>query len=110
SITMPLGGTSGTFYVQGSALADYLNKQTDVFNIIPSSSGGSVENIRLVGNDEADMGIAFAGDLFNAWQGEGVYESELRNYRQLGPAQKITGWNFIVLADSGIDSVEDLKG
>lgn len=110
SITMPLGGTSGTFYIQGAALAEYLNKKTSKFRIIPTTSGGAVENIRLVGGDQAQMGMAFAGDLYNAWLGEGVYESELRNFRQLGPAQKMSGWNFIVLADSGINSVEDLVG
>lgn len=110
TITMPLGGTSGTFYIQGAALADDLNSKTDKFRIIPSTSGGSVENIRLVGSGEGDMGMAFSGDLYNAWLGEGTFENELQEYRQVGPAQQLSGWNFIVLADSGIESVEDLAG
>lgn len=109
-ISMPLGGTSGTFYTQGAGLADFLNSRTDVLRIVPSTSGGSVENIRLVGSGEAEFGMAFDGHIYGAWNGEGVFEREYREYRQIGPAQNISGWNFAVLADSGITSVEDLAG
>jgi TRAP transporter TAXI family solute receptor len=109
-ISMPLGGTSGTFYTQGAGLADFLNSRTDVLRIVPSTSGGSVENIRLVGSGEAEFGMAFEGHIYGAWNGEGVFEREYREYRQIGPAQNISGWNFAVLADSDIASVEDLVG
>lgn len=109
-ISMPLGGTSGTFYTQGAALADFLNNRTDVLRIVPSTSGGSVENIRLVGSGEAEFGMAFDGHIYGAWNGEGPFEREYKEYRQLGPAQKTSGWNYAVLADSEINSVGDLAG
>ena len=109
-ISMPLGGTSGTFYTQGAALANFINSRTDVLRIVPSTSGGSVENIRRVGSGEGEFAIAFEGHIYSAWKGEGVFDREFKEYRQLGPAQKISGWNFIVLAESDIQSLEDLKG
>lgn len=109
-ISMPLGGTSGTFYTQGAGVADFINSRTDIMRIVPSTSGGSVENIRLVGSGQAEFAIAFDGHIYAAWNGEGVFEREYREYRQLGPAQNISGWNYAVLADSGINSVEDLVG
>lgn len=108
-IGMPLGGTSGTFYVQGSALADHINSRADGIRIVPSTSGGSVENIRLVGSGQAEFGMAFEGDIFGAWTGDG-FEDAYTEYRMIGPAQQTSGWNYVVLADSGIDSVEDLVG
>ncbi|ESR25359.1 TAXI family TRAP transporter solute-binding subunit [Lutibaculum baratangense] len=108
-ISMPLGGTSGTFYTQGAALADHINGKTDKLRIVPSTSGGSVENIRLVGSGQGEIGMAFESDIYGAWAGEG-FEREYQDYRQLGPAQKISGWNFLVLASSDIRSVEDLAG
>src|SRR3546814_9111053 len=36
-ISMPLGGTSGTFYTQGAALADFMNSRTKVLRIVPRS-------------------------------------------------------------------------
>src|SRR3546814_158496 len=107
-ISMPLGGTSGTFYTQGAALADFMNSRTKVLRIVPSTSGGSVENIRLVGSGQAEFGMAFDGHIYGAWNSEGVFEREYREYRQLGPAQKSSGWNFAVPADGGVNSVEDL--
>lgn len=109
-ISMPLGGTSGTFYTQGAGIADFINSRNDLMRIVPSTSGGSVENIRLVGSGQAEFAIAFDGHIYSAWNGEGVFEREYREYRQLGPAQKTSGWNYAVLADSGIESVEDLVG
>src|SRR3546814_13679652 len=50
-ISMPLGGTSGTFYTQGAALADIMNSRTKVLRIVPSTSGGSVENISPIGRE-----------------------------------------------------------
>lgn len=108
-ISMPLGGTSGTFYSQGAALADFINSNTDDIRIVPSTSGGSVENIRLVGSGQSQFGMAFDGDIFGAWEGEG-FEQPYQDYRQIGPAQKTSGWNFIVLADSDIGTLEDLEG
>src|SRR3546814_20202966 len=52
--------------------------------------------------------MAFDGHIYGAWHSEGVFEREYREYRQLGPAQKSSGWNFAVLADGGVNSVEDL--
>lgn len=109
-VSMPLGGTSGTFYTQGAGIADFINGRTDVMRIVPSTSGGSVENIRLVGSGQAEFAIAFDGHIYGAWNGDGVFERAYQDYRQIGPAQKTSGWNYAVLADSGINSVEDLVG
>lgn len=108
-ISMPLGGTSGTFYTQGAALADYINSRTTNLRIVPSTSGGSVENIRLVGSGQGEIGMAFASDVYGAWVGDG-FERDYTDYRVIGPAQKISGWNFLVLASSDVESVTDLVG
>lgn len=110
NLTMSLGGTSGTFYIQGSALAEYINKNSKNLRIVPATSGGGVENTRKVGAGQVEIGMAYLGDLYNAWQGMEPFESELKDFRVLGPAQKTTGWNFIVLEDSGINTLEDLEG
>lgn len=110
NLTMSLGGTSGTFYIQGAALAEYINKNTKTLRIVPSISGGGVENTRKIGGGQAEIGMAFVGDLYNAWQGEEPFENELKDFRQLGPAQETTGWNFMVLESSGINTLEDLIG
>lgn len=109
NISLPLGGSSGDFFLHGSSLADFINRNTRDIRIIPSTSGGSIENIRLVGSGQAEFGMAFVGDIYNAWEGE-RFERPYTEYRQIGPAQTTLAWNFIVLERSGIDSIEDMHG
>src|SRR3546814_17954440 len=56
----------------------------------------------------SDVCSSDLGHIYGAWNSEGVFEREYREYRQLGPAQKSSGWNFAVLAGGGVNSVEDL--
>ena len=109
NISLPLGGSTGDFFVHGSTMADYINRNTSDIRIVPSTSGGSVENLRLVGSGQAEFGLAFDGDIFNAWIGE-RFERPYTEYRQLGPAQQTLAWNFLILESSGIESIQDMKG
>src|SRR3546814_18039266 len=61
-ISMPLDGPSGTFYTQDAALADFMNSRTKVLRNVPSPSGGSSGNIRLVGCGQDQIGRASCGD------------------------------------------------
>lgn len=110
NLTMTLAGTSGTFYTQGAALAEFINNNSTMIRTVPTSSGGGVENVRKIGNGQADIGLAFLSDLWNGWQGLDPFSEVYRDFRQLGPAQKHIGWNFIVLESSNINSVHDLIG
>lgn len=109
NISMPLGGPSGDFFIHGSSIADFINRNTDEIRVVPSTSGGSVENIRLVGSGSAEFALAFNGDIFNAWTGE-RFEREYKDYRVIGPAEKTLAWNFVVLGDSDIQTAQDLRG
>lgn len=108
-ISLPLGGSTGDFFVHGSTLADHINQNTSDIRVVPSTSGGSVENLRLVGSGQAEFGLAFVGDIYNAWVGD-RFERPYTEYRQLGPAQKTLAWNFVVLERSGIESVQEMRG
>ena len=109
-LTMSLAGTSGTFYIHGAGLAEFINRESRTLRAIPSPSGGSVENLRRVGRGQADLGIAYTGDMYNAWHGLQEFSEPMRTFRVLGPAQDINYWQFYALADSGIRTLDDLIG
>jgi len=109
-LTMSLAGTSGTFYIHGAGLAEFINTQSRTLRAIPSPSGGSVENLRRVGRGQAELGIAYTGDMWNAWHGLQDFDEPMRTFRVLGPAQAINYWNFYALADSNIRTAQDLIG
>lgn len=107
---LSLGGTTGTFYQLGAAVADYINTNFgDVMQLLPSTSAGGVENVRNISGGNAAFGPAFPKDVINAYTGVG-YDAPMSNLRYVGIAQKPNACAIIVLADSGINSVYDLAG
>ncbi|MBB5321692.1 TAXI family TRAP transporter solute-binding subunit [Marinobacter oulmenensis] len=104
------GSTTGAFYPIGGIIASILNDEMDGYNFTAESTGGSVENARLVGSGESDIGF-FGGDtLWNATHGTGPFEG--RPHVPLAPIGKIYGMplHFVALEGSGIETVSDLEG
>ena len=104
------GGTSGTYYPLGGAMATIINGAVEGTNITVQSTGASKENIMLVSKGEADYAIVQNDVLDYADKGIQLFEGE-----------KITGVStvasiypeivqIVVGADSGIKTVADLKG
>ena len=56
SFLMGTGSATGNYYSFGSVLAQVINKHTGS-NITVSSTGGSVENVRLLKKEENEMAL-----------------------------------------------------
>jgi len=105
--TAPAGGT---WQALGTAMLD------DVLKANPNLKGSTAPlggTANIIGVSEKKLNVAFSlsATLGDAWEGRGVFKEkgELRNFRVLAvlfpePTQ------IAVYEDSGIDSVEDLKG
>jgi TRAP transporter TAXI family solute receptor len=57
NLILATGGTSGTYYPFGGAMAQIWNTNIDGMNVTAQSTGASKENIRLVGKGEAELAI-----------------------------------------------------
>ena len=57
NLILATGGTSGTYYPFGGAMAQIWNKSIEKMNVTAQATGASKENIRLVGKGEADLAI-----------------------------------------------------
>ncbi|MBI9077881.1 MAG: TAXI family TRAP transporter solute-binding subunit [Desulfatibacillum sp.] len=106
------GPSGGTFQYYASAITS-LTKDSlkgSGLKVLASSSGGSIENIRLINANRAQMAVAYAGDVFLARNGklkndEKKYEDVLAlGYFYGAPAQ------LVVRADSAIQKSSDLQG
>lgn len=105
------GSTGGTFNVFSSAIGDYLSRTITGVNITVEGSAGSAENIRRIQGGDLEMGIAFAGDAYLAYNGLGAFADG-------GPYDQIRGVGFlysavsqiVTLQSSGITSLADLAG
>ena len=105
------GSTGGTFNTFSSGIGDYLSQNIDGLNMTVEGSAGSAENIRRIQGGDMDMGIAFAGDAFLSYNGQGVFEEG-------GPYDGIRAIGFlysavsqlVTLEETGITSLADLEG
>lgn len=108
---MASGGPGGVYYHHASGFAQYIEESLPNIRITVDVSAGSVENVRRVDRREADFGLAFIYNSFEAFKGmkDWGWEKEYSNIR--GIAMYL--WpetNWVTLKQKNIKSVEDLRG
>lgn len=105
--TAPVGGA---FPVVGGAIAEVLNAHKDTIDWKVQAKGtkGSQENIRRLQQNELELALSNASISYFAARGEGTWTQkyDLRAIANLAPNVAL----FIARADSGIQSISDLKG
>lgn len=105
-----LGGQAGGAHsAWTTVIAPMVTEQLPEVHVSAEASTGSPENVRRVNAGEAEMGVAFAVDLYRAWNGMEPFPSPLRNVRTASYLLSNVG-HIVVLADSDIHEVEDLVG
>jgi len=109
-LIMATGGTGGTYYPFGGVMAGVINNTTDL-QISPNASGASVDNLRQIAAGDAHIALAQNDASYYAFTATEIWSefeavTELRALMALHPEPV----QIVVLADSGIYSVEDLAG
>lgn len=109
-ISIATGGTGGTYYPYGGGLAELINNQLEGYEAVAEVTGASVENMALIYRGDSDLAIALADTVYQAYTGTGDFEGrqveDVRAIASLYP----NAVQIVTLADSGIDSLSDLKG
>jgi TRAP transporter TAXI family solute receptor len=106
---MATGGTSGTYYPFGGAIAQLLNSNIPGLNITAQATGASVENLRLVGKGEAELAIVQNDVMDYAYTGTDVFTEKIQGFRTIATLYPEV-IQIVVSPESGIKSVADMKG
>jgi TRAP transporter TAXI family solute receptor len=109
-LSIATGGTGGVYYPMGGGLAEVINKHVEGLNATAEVTGASVENMGLIATGDADLAIALADTVQQAYAGTGRFEGQqLPMTRAIGSlyANMV---QIVTTADSGIGSIEDLAG
>lgn len=109
AISIATGGTSGTYYPIGGVMAELINTKMDGWLATAEVTGASVENVRLVESKGAEMALTNANAPYYAIRGEEPFEKKYTNIRAM-VAHHPSTMQLVTLKESGIKSVEDLKG
>ncbi len=111
-LTIATGGTAGAYYPLGGALANIYN-EIDGIIANTQATGASVENVGLISGKDREAQIAFIQNdvTYYAWEGIESFEGSdpIKNIRGLSVLYPEV-IQIIATKDSGIKTVEDLKG
>lgn len=112
-VTIGTGSVTGIYYPTGGAIARMINKRARVYRIKATveSTGGSVYNVNAVLRGDLDFGTVQSDRQYQAFHGLAEWadrgpQTELRSVFSIHP-ESIT---LVASKDSGIETVEDLKG
>lgn len=104
------GGTGGTYYPVGGAIAMLLTDNLEDLTVTAQAGNASVANCNLIAEHETESALVQNNVAFWAYNGIGTFEGQkienLRGIASLYPE----AIQIIALKDSNINSIEDLKG
>ncbi len=107
-LSIATGGAGGVYQVYGGGLADLLSDELPDSPTTAETTSASVDNLLLVANGDSDIAFALEDSAIDAVRGQESFGDELP-LKALGTLYpNIT--QVVVKADSGIESIEDMKG
>jgi len=111
NISIITGSTGGTYYPLGGAMANVWTNYIDGLQVTSQPGGASVESVNRVNAGEIELGMAMNNIADDAWNGKGTWAEDgpQQNFRAIGVIYPEV-YQGVALADSGIDSIEDLGG
>jgi hypothetical protein len=102
--------TGGTWYPLGGGLANIINSYIKGYYAAAHPSGASIENIRAISKKQDAIALSMPDAAFYAYNGiEAFANKPVKELRGLMSTYPID-IQFFALADSGIKSINDLKG
>ena len=109
-INIATGGTSGTYFPLGGAIADILNKNIPGCNASAQSTGAAVANVNLLQQGKVDIAFLQNDIAYYAANGTEMFKGKqvkgLQGIATLYPETV----QIVTLKNTGIKSVADFKG
>lgn len=110
NMSISTGATSGTYYPLGTAIANVVSNAGIGVNMTAESTSGSIENARLIGQGQTEIGFVESLIADWAYNGKEMFEGQkVENIRGLVALYPNT-IQTVVKKKSGIKTYKDLKG
>ena len=108
-LTLATGGTAGTYYPLGGAIAQIVSTKTGLVNITAQSTGASVENMNLIGAGDVDIAIVQNDIAHYAYNGIEFFKTKNTNFSAMARIYPEI-IQTVTRKESPINSVKDFKG
>ena len=104
------GGTSGTYYPFGGAIANIWNTKIANMNVTAQATGASAENLRLISKGDAEFATVQNDVMDYAYRGSDMFQGQkLPNLASIGTLYPEVV-QIAASKSSGIKSIGDLHG
>jgi len=109
NLSIATGGTGGVYYPLGGGMANVLSKYVPGMQATAEVTGGSVDNLKLIGTGKPYIALSMADAGQDAYRGDDKFKGSkvpLRTLMILYPNRM----HVVTVEGTGINSVKDLKG
>jgi len=109
NLVLATGGTAGTYYPFGGAMAKIWNSKIKDMNVTAQTSGASAENVRLINKKEVELALVQSDTLDFAFNAKEAFKEPLKAMNAIAVLYPEI-IQVVVGAASPIKSIADLKG
>ena len=109
NLSIGTGGTGGVYYPMGGGIAEVLSKHVPGMQATAEVTGGSVDNLKLIGSGKPYIGLSMTDAAQDAYKGEEKFKGNkvpLRTLMILYPNRM----HVVTVEGTGINKIGDLKG
>lgn len=107
-ISIATGGSGGVYYPYGGAIASVISRYIPNTEATAEVTAAAIDNLKLVGAEEADLGYAYPDNALDAMEGKGVFKQKLPI--RLVAHLYVSYFHLVTAGGSSIKSVADLRG
>ncbi len=109
TLAIGTGGTGGVYYPLGGGLANLISKSFPNVQATAQVTGGSVDNLKLIGSGQSELAFSMADAALDAQKGQDKFKGnpvELRTLMVLYP----NIMHVVSIEGTGVNTMADLKG
>ncbi len=110
-VAIATGGTGGTYYPLGGALAQMLSNNVEGLIVTAQSGNASIANCNLISRGQIETAFSQANTTYWSYSATGILKDEqpITNLRGIASLYPET-IHIVATKASGINTIEDLKG
>ena len=109
NISVATGGTGGVYYPMGGGLAAALSKHVPGMQATAEVTGGSVDNLKLIGTGKPYVGFSMSDAALDAYEGEDKFKGNKVPVRTLAVLYP-NRMHVVSVEGKGINKFSDLRG
>src|SRR4030088_833801 len=109
NIAIATGGAGGVYYPLGGGMANVLSKHVPGMQATARVTGGSVDNLKLIGSQQSEVALVMVDAALDALKGEDKFKGspvDLRTLMVLYPNRM----HVVSIEGTGVEKMSALKG